>query len=647
MSGKLKKNIQPNHQKSVLGKPSGKVQTSTGILKWAPLAILIFTALIYRKAIFNGFAGWDDNNYIIENYFIKDFSLSGIKAIFSSFYFCNYHPLTTLTYLIEYKCYGLNPLPYHLLNVLLHLLNTWLVFKLTEKLSGKKMNAIFVSLLFAIHPMHVESIAWISERKDVLYTSFYLLTLLLYLRYLEFNRNAKFYIGALLLFVFSLLSKSAAVSLPVLLIAIDIYKGRKINTRSLLEKIPFLLLSLLFGIIAILSQLSVVANADLPLPNSFIERVFLCTYGIAFYIVKVVAPFNLSAMYYFSYSQSGTLSWEYYASLPFLMIIAWLVIRTRFSSLHKDILFGIFFFLITISVMLQIIHVGSAITAERYTYISYIGLFYIIGQLISNIGKKQIRNTVVAIFTLFVIIFSYQTYTRIGVWKDGDVLFTDVIKKNPDIFHAYWIRGQIRKGNGDLQGALQDFTKALELKPAFAFGLVDRGDTRSKLKDYKGALTDLNLAIKLDPTMSTAYNNRGAAYIGLGDMKSAILDYNKAIQLNPLFAEAFNNRASLKANTGDLKGAIKDIDTAIKLSPDKAEYFRNRGEIKYLIKNFKEAINDFSYSLKLKPDDFSCFYFRGMSLLNMKDTAAACKDWERSMKLGCSEASQAISKYCH
>jgi len=644
MSGIQKKNIKQNKQSASQRIPLNKEYSSNGILKWAPLFILVFTALIYRKAIFNGFATWDDNYYIQENPFIRDFSINRIKAIFSSFYFSNYHPLTTLTYLIEFKCFGLNPLPFHILNVALHLLNTWLVFILAERLSGKKITGILVSLLFAIHPMHVESVAWISERKDLLYTTFYLLSLMLYLRYLEFKK-AKFYIGAVLLFIFSLLSKSAAVTLPVLLIAIDFYKGRKINAKLLLEKVPFFILALLFGIIAIMSQLTIETNADIPLPNGFIERIFLCSYAIAFYIIKMVAPFNLSAMYYFSNSQNGSLTWAYYASLPFLLIIVWLVIRNR--SKLKEIIFGIFFFLITISVMLQIVHVGSAITADRYTYVSYIGLFFIAVQSIINIKKKQVKNTIITLFCVFIIMFSFQTYARIKVWKDGDVLFTDVIKKNPNIFHAYWIRGQAKKAKGDLQGSLQDFTKALELKPDFVFGLIDRGNVRSDMGDYKGALDDYNHAVMLDPAMAKAYNNRGIVHVLLGDKKSAMLDYDKAIKLNPEFAEAFNNRASLKANTGDLKGAINDVNNAILLTPYKAEYYRDRGEIRYLKNDFKDAINDFNYSLKLKPDDYSCYYFSGMSKLNLKDTSGACKDWEKSMKLGCTEASEAITKYCH
>ncbi|MDD4215450.1 MAG: glycosyltransferase family 39 protein, partial [Bacteroidales bacterium] len=248
------------------GKPTGKQKTinprqkqgqamlqkkSFHIPPWIIYAILAVTAIMYSRALFNGFASLDDDDYLFDNPFIKHFNFESLKEIFSSFYLGNYHPLTTLTYLFEYHIYGLNPLPFHVLNVLLHLVNVMLVYKLSEKLSGQRFTALLVSAFFALHPMHVESVAWISERKDVLYTLFYIASLLAYLKYLKQANKGRHYLICLSLFVLSLLSKSAAVTLPVLMIAIDFYKKRKPVLKMFLEKIPFLLLSLLFGILAL------------------------------------------------------------------------------------------------------------------------------------------------------------------------------------------------------------------------------------------------------------------------------------------------------------------------------------------------------------------------------------------------------------
>jgi len=614
------------------------------ISKWTLIAILMLAALLYIRALFNGFA-WDDEMYILKNPYLKDFSFKGISAIFTSFYFSNYHPLTTLTYLFEYTLYGANPLPYHLLNILLHLLNTLLVFKITEQLSGKKTTAIAVAILFAVHPMHVESVAWISERKDVLYSLFYLLSLLVYLRYVKSGYKTKFYFGTLLLFVVSLLSKSAAVTFPVLLVAIDLYKGRKINVKSLLEKIPFLLLSLFFGTLTILSQQTGEAiNHNLSLYYSFSDRIFIISYAVILYIVKLFIPVNLSAIHYYPDVSGDALPWQYYGALPLLLLICLFAFKK--SSFRKEFLFGFFFFLITISVMLQLIPVGMSVIAERYTYIPYIGLFYITGQLISNIEKIYLKKIVFVVLVLFALMFSYLTWERISVWKNGKVLFTDIIKKYPYNAHGYWVRGFIQYNESDYAGALQDFNKSLQIKPGLVQYLLDRAETHGKLNNFKAALDDMNQAIGKDSSISEAFLNRGTLYDKLGDTKSALHDINKAISLNPRLSNAYNLRSVIKAKTGDLNGAMKDINISIKLVPDDAEAYSNRGHIKALLKDYKGSVEDFSYSLKLKPKNGLVYFNRGVSFLYLNDTTGACNDWEKALNLGYEAAAPALKQYC-
>ncbi|NTW31758.1 MAG: tetratricopeptide repeat protein [Bacteroidetes bacterium] len=657
MSVKANKNKVSIKHKPKQEKPlKGEKIVSGNIPKWAPIAVLVFTALLYAKALTNGFATWDDDCYILQNPYIRDFSLNGIKSIFTTFYNANYHPLTTLIYLFEYNYFGLNPFPFHLLSVLLHLLNTWLVFKFVEQLSGKKITSLVVSLLFAIHPMHVESVAWVSEQKDVLYSLFYLLSLLLYLRYLKLcfsanntiipdvnkSKRTKYYIGTLLFFTFSLLSKSTAITLPVLLIALDIYKGRKINAKSLIEKIPFIILSVFFGILAILSQQSVIN--DFFFSFSYIQKVFLFTYTIAFYIVKLIAPFNLSAMHYYPDIHGGIFPWQYYASLPLILFIALLLIRRiskvfKKSGIKKEIIFGILFFLITISVTLQIVNVGFALTAERYTYIPYIGLFYIAGQWISGILEKhkkikysKVRNTVIAVFSVFAIMFTCQTWYRIGVWKDGEILFTDVIKNNPDMYHCYWIRGNIKYGKADYQGALEDYNSALKYNPKH-FCIRNRGYVRNKLGDFKGAIEDMNFAINSDSTIAETYNIRGMAYYGLGNIKSAILDYSKAILLNPKYAEAYNYRGAAYYVSGDIKSALPDYNKAIQLYPEYAEAYNNRGAAYCGLDNTKLALADFDKTILFSPKYAVAYDNRGVLKTKTGDINGAMKDINMAISL--------------
>src|SRR5688572_978865 len=219
--------------------------------------ILLVTFLLFYNTLTNNFVNLDDSGYIKDNPDIKSLSAKNIAAIFSSFYNANYHPFTTLSYAIEYNLFGLNAKPYHFVNLFLHLLNIFMVFRLIKKVSGKVQVALIVALFFAIHPMHVESVAWISERKDLLYSFFFICGLSTYYEYThaKADRN-KLYVYTILLFLCSLLSKSAAITFPIMLLIFDYYFQRSWKAKVLVEKIPFFLLSLIFGVVNIFSQKS-------------------------------------------------------------------------------------------------------------------------------------------------------------------------------------------------------------------------------------------------------------------------------------------------------------------------------------------------------------------------------------------------------
>ncbi|HOY31759.1 MAG TPA: tetratricopeptide repeat protein [Bacteroidales bacterium] len=642
MAGKTEKKTHVPSQKKRNRGDTGVRKSSFQIPSRALYALLVVTAIIYTRALFNGFASLDDDDYLFKNPYIKDFSFDAIKSIFSSFYTGNYHPLTTLTYLFELHIYGLKPFPYHLLNVLLHLANAWLVYKLAEKLSGTRLTALLVSALFALHPMHVESVAWISERKDVLYTFFYLASLLAYLDYLKSDLNKKHYMVSLLLFLLSLLSKSAAVTLPALMIAIDFYKSRKPGVKMFVEKIPFVALSLLFGILALFSQQGAIKEVSAIF--TFFERIFLFTYALAFYLVKIILPVKLSAMHYYPETHGAPLPWYYYASLPLLLLLIWLVVRKTGFSREK--LFGASFFLIVISIMLQLIPVGNAITAERYTYVSYIGVFYIAGQWLSHLQKESLRKAALIGFGVFLLAISLLTWNRIKVWENGNTLFTDIIKKYPDSYVAWWMRGNYKNELKDYQGALQDYNKTLQLYPYFDQCLTNRGHILNELKDYKAALRDLDLAIQLDSTVAETFNNRGMAYDGLRDTAAAMKDYNKAILLNPELQKAYNNRGVLKATIGNLQSAITDINKAISLKPDDGEAYSNRANIRAMMKDFKGSFDDYSIALQYNPKDDIVLFNRGLTRLNLNDTAGACEDMNQSLSYGNKIAGEVISALC-
>jgi len=583
--------------------------------KLLPVAVIILTALLYSKAVFNGFVDYDDNGFVLNNPYLRDFSWHGFTAIFTNFIYGAYSPLTTLLYYLTYNSFGLNPLPYHLLNVLIHLLNVWLVFKVTHQLSGKKFTALVVMVLFAVHPMNAESVAWVSSLKDVLFAFFYLLSLSFYLRYLKTGLLAKYYHIALVFFIASLMSKSAAVTLPVLLIAIDIYKGRVINLKSLSEKVPFLLLSVLFGILTIFSEGAYGALNENIADYSFLNRLFILSSAITSYIIKVVAPVNLSAAHYLPGLIEGRLPLAYYCALPllllFLLFIAWFALKKTSSFLRKEIIFGLCFFFITISVMLRNCWFGYMHTCERYVYITYIGLFYIIGQFISKTKYNTWIYVTIPAFSIVIIAFCFQTWERIGIWKNDLTLCTDVINENPDATRFYYMRANFEKNEGDIDDAIADCSKCIELEPKTDYFYYSRSSLYDMSGNIELAIKDYNMAIELKPT-ALMYSNRGFDHYRSGDMKSAMADYDNAILLDPTFSKAYFNRATLKINMGDLPGAIEDYNSL----------------------------------LKMNLNIVNAYFFRGIAYVKMNDTLNACKDWRRAAELGNEKAPEMIRQFC-
>jgi len=642
------KQTQPKAAKTASKIPDASRKAQPGLPAWAPVAILVVTGLIYLPALQNGITNIDDDFYLLSNPYLRDASPAGLWNIFTHFYSYNYHPFTTLSNLIEFQLFGLNPLPYHFFNVVLHLLNTWLVYNLVKQLTAKPLTPLIVMALFAVHPMHVESVAWIAERKDVLYTAFYLLSIIAYLKYLDNNADRKNYIYCLLWFVASLFSKSAAVTLPVLLILLDWYKGRKINIKSLLEKIPFCALSVLFGILALQSQKMGGALSNISVTYSIIDRIFVFTGGLSCYFLYLVLPFNLSAIHYFPNLVNGALPWYFYLSLPFVLALVWLVF-IRKSKYSRDLRFGALFFLICMSVMLQIVTVGLALFAERYSYVSYIGLFFIAGQWLSDLWEGKNAQTVKTTLAIVLVVFIATSFLRIGVWKDTETVFGDIIAKNEgnkNLSFLYWYWGGVKKADGSFRDAIEKFSEAIKLDTASARNYTGRGEVSESLGDLKSAIADYTTAIRLKPDDARTYDMRGWAYFQMHDTAKAMQDYNRAIKLDSSLAEAFNNRGWAYYQANDTTRARADFDKAIVLDEKSTKPYFNRAALEASLGNTQAALGDYDLILKYHPKDSIAFFDRGIVHLNMGDTAGACADWRKSVDNGNLNARNAINVYC-
>ncbi|MGA2824073.1 MAG: phospholipid carrier-dependent glycosyltransferase, partial [Bacteroidales bacterium] len=289
--------------------------------KWkyyiALIIIILISFITYLPVFHNSLLAWDDDGYIKNNPLIYSINL---KEIFSQYVLGNYHPVTILTLATEYHFFGSNETGYHVVNLFLHLLNVIFVFYTVFLLSDKAGVALVASLLFGIHPLHVESVAWVAELKDLLYAFFFLASYVFYLKYIK-NQQKKFYLIAFFLFLVSLLSKAMAVSLPVVLILTDYFKGRKINIKTLLEKVPFFLLAFVIGVLAILAQKSSAAIQDMAI-YTFPQRIVFACYGFITYLFKLLLPLNLSAYYPYPGKNGVDIPIQYYAYIIFFLGLA-------------------------------------------------------------------------------------------------------------------------------------------------------------------------------------------------------------------------------------------------------------------------------------------------------------------------------------
>ncbi len=284
-------------------------------------------------------------------------------------------------------------------------------------------------------------------------------------------------------------------------------------------------------------------------------------------------PFNLSALHYYPVKTNGLLPVEYYIATVIILLIIFLILKiNKTNKLKKDLIFGLMFFLITISLVLQIIPVGRAITAERYTYIPYIGLFFIIGQYFTLINSKKnsrkaikTKSYLYIVLIVYIIFFSYTTYNRNKVWKNGITLFSDVIKKYPSRSFAYWACAIAKAKAYNTYEAIDDYDKAIKLKPDYINAYVDRGNAKSDLKKYKQAINDYNKAIELDSNYLSAYLNRGVAKGILKNYKGAINDFNKIIKTDADNADAYYNLGISKLQINMKKQACEDLKKADEL----------------------------------------------------------------------------------
>ncbi len=611
-------------------------------------AISLITWFVFSPSLDDGFTNWDDPVYVQDNPLVTTNNSLPLLKIFETPVSANYHPITILTLALNYRNSKLNPMEYHLENVIFHLLNNILVFVFIFLLTRRKLlMASIVALFFGIHPMHVESVSWVSERKDVLYVFFFLAGLITYLRYRE-TKKIVWYTFTFLLFILSCLSKGMAVVFPVILLLIDYLNGVKQNRKVIFEKIPFFLLSIIFGIIALKIQQSGQAITAM---NTFtiFQRLMVVSYGAIMYIVKFFVPYKLSTLYPYPdiYNPNGIPLIFYLSPFILLGIIGALIYF--FRKKEKEIVFGLLFYFVSVALVLQVISVGSAIMADRYSYLSYIGLLFVVAHVINKAWQSKagilasMKYPFIIIAIIGIVIFSYQSYSRTLVWKNSEVLWTDVIDNYPDAAIAYVSRAAYYNTKNETKKALADYNSALKLNvfssSSYRNAYFNRGLIYSNYGKTDSAFADLTRVIEIDPGYADAYINRGLLYYSVGKNNLAIADYNKAIALDPNNANAYNNKGLLYYKNFKDDSAIADYNKAIALNSSVATYYYNRGLEYKAINQYGKALEDFTKGIQLNPENVGLYYnARGVCYVSLQNYTEAITDFSRAIQINPSAA---------
>ena len=541
--------------------------------------IVVITFISFLSSLDNGFTNWDDPVNVTENLLIRGLSWNNIKGIFTT-YTDYYRPLVFITYAIEYSLFGLEPAVYHTTNLLFHTLNTLLVFWLIYLLSNQTFVALISALLFGVHPLHVESVAWVTERKDVLFTLFYLQAIVYYLLYKERSKGYYYYYLSIFTFILSLLSKPMAVTLPLVLVLCDYLLCRDIK-RSLFEKSPFLILSVLFGIITtLLAQHSGGAIRFSESPG-ILKNLLLACWGITFYLFKTMVPYNLSALY--PYPTVINFFTPTYFIPPFIVIL--LIIFLYYSSRWTNVLiFGSLFFFVSILPVLQLIPIGNAAAADRYMYIPSIGLLYIVGFAFYKIYMWEgffikTRKIVVVLFLCIVVLsFAVLTFQRSRVWKNSNTLWSSVLKLYPSSPIAHVNLGNAYTKEGRLEEAFAEYTATIKSDPNNEKAYNGLGLVYLYSHQLDKAIIVFKTALSLQPDMGEGHYNLGTAYLEQGNLDNAIASFQvalKYIRKAPQITSIHNNLGNAYARKGLWDNAAREYKEALRVSPNHQNSLRN------------------------------------------------------------------------
>jgi len=610
------------------------------------LFLAITTIATYWQVSHCDFTNYDDNVYVTENSNIKHgITTEGIRWAFTTSHTGYWHPLTLLSYMLDYELFGLHPAGYHIVNLFFHIANSLLLFLILHRMTKALWQSAFVAAVFVLHPLHVESVAWVAERKDVLSTFFWMLTMGSYALYVQ-RRELKRYLLTLFFFAMGLMAKPMLVTLPFVLLLLDYWPLRRLtigkasvnehtqsakslNTRSkkkergrnrkkpehanktekqtrqrpaighiILEKVPFFLLSLASSIVTYIAQQKSGAMGSLQsCPLS--ARIANSIVSYCGYIGKIVWPENLAVLYPYP----GILpTWQVIGAVIFLVITTSLIIRT--AKRYPYLTTGWLWYLGTLVPVIGLVQVGVQDMADRYTYVPIIGVLIMVAWGVPELLKKwRHRNAALATLAVIILcIFSFVTWKQVQYWQNSITLFTHALDVTSNNYTAHGNLGHSLLTQGKVEEAIHHYSEALRICPNCYDENNNLGIALQEQGRVEEAISHYVEAIRLNPNYIKAYVNLGEALASQGKFTEAMAFFSKALQIKPDSAEVHYNIGTMLLSRGNFNEAIYHFREAIRIKPDYAKAYNNLGSALLLRGETDEAIRSFQQALLLRPD---------------------------------------------
>jgi len=591
------------------------------------LTVLIWT--IYMQTLGFDLGSWDNDLYIWNNHYITAINWTNIKGVFTHYFSGNYAPVQMLSYMVDFAIWKYNALGFHLTNVLLHCLGSFLLYALLLKLTRKWTVATVASLIFATHPVQVETVAWLAQRKSLLAAVFFFLSFYMYL-ISEERKNIYWGIGSLLFFSLSLLSKASSITMPLLLLLyIYIFKRDSLRT-ALYRLIPFFLVSLVFSLIAVKSQQDVTAIEMWG--GSVRSNLLTVLVAVRKYIFKLLFPFHLSAYYDFTYNSISDP--QVIGSILLLVIISFLVFRL-FKKNSEMGYWSLWPFILMIP-NLHIVPLPK-IMADRYLHLPLIGPSVLAGYLVAFLLENRKRRAIITVLITLVFFATYSasSFERAKVWKNNETLWKDTALRSPN-YHTLYAYGASLEQEGRLQEAELWLRKSLAMDPDFFAPYMVLGSIYSQQGDYDKSLYNLRRAVDLSEPGKWAevWELLGQVYQKKGKLEEATDAYEKAVQIDAFSENLRSSLIDLYVRMGDLQKAGRHCEALVRINPDNFGAQHNLGMYYHqVLKNDEKALEHLDRATELNPEFSKSFYEKAMIYESRNNVDAAVSNYERFLAL--------------